>query len=55
MSNRSIQKIISPIAPHFVGDGFRVHNFIPSAAGLDMQRMNPFIMLDYNAPFYFQL
>jgi redox-sensitive bicupin YhaK (pirin superfamily) len=53
MSNRSIQKIISPIAPHFVGDGFRVHNFIPSAAGLDMQRMDPFIMLDYNAPVYF--
>ena len=53
MSNRSIQKIISPIAPHFVGDGFRVHNFIPSAPGLDMQRMNPFIMLDYNAPVYF--
>jgi len=53
MSNRSIQKIISPIAPHFVGDGFRVHNFIPSAVGLDMQRMNPFIMLDYNAPVYF--
>jgi len=53
MPNRSIQKIISPIAPHFVGDGFRVHNFIPSAAGLDMQRMNPFIMLDYNAPVYF--
>jgi len=53
MSNRSIQKIFSPIAPHFVGDGFRVHNFIPSAPGLDMQRMNPFIMLDYNAPVYF--
>lgn len=53
MPNRSIQKIISPIAPHFVGDGFRVHNFIPSAPGLDMQRMNPFIMLDYNAPVYF--
>lgn len=53
MSNRSIQKIISPIVPHFVGDGFRVYNFIPSAAGLDMQRMNPFVMLDYNAPVYF--
>ena len=53
MSTRSIQRINSPIAPHFVGDGFRVHNFIPSAPGLDMQRMNPFIMLDYNAPFYF--
>ena len=53
MKNRSIQKICSPVTPHFVGDGFRVHNFIPSAPGLDMQRMNPFIMLDYNAPFYF--
>jgi len=53
MKNRSIQKICSPVTPHFVGDGFRVHNFIPSAPGLDMQRMNPFIMLDYNAPVYF--
>ena len=53
MSTKNIQKIYSPVTPHFVGDGFRVHNFIPSIPGLDMQRMNPFIMLDYNAPFYF--
>jgi len=45
--------VIPPRNPHFVGDGFRVQNFIPSAYGLDMQRMSPFIMLDYNAPFHF--
>jgi redox-sensitive bicupin YhaK (pirin superfamily) len=39
--------------PHYVGDGFRVHNFIPSGNHLDMQRMNPFIMMDYNSKFYF--
>lgn len=37
--------------PHFVGDGFRVANFIPGK--VSMQRMSPFIMLDYNAPYNF--
>ena len=32
-----------------VGDGFKVHQFIPSVKGLDMKRMDPFLMLDYNA------
>ena len=45
--------MVPPREPHFVGDGFRVHNFIPAGFRLDMQRMNPFIMLDYNAKFYF--
>lgn len=36
-----------------VGDGFRVHNFIPSISGLSMEEMNPFIMLDYGSKFYF--
>jgi redox-sensitive bicupin YhaK (pirin superfamily) len=36
-----------------VGDGFRVHNFIPSGHNLDMKRMSPFIMMDYNSKFYF--
>lgn len=44
---------MAPREPHFVGDGFRVHNFIPGGYRLDMQRMNPFIMLDYNSKFYF--
>ena len=45
---KKIDNIIAPGAAHMVGDGFRVNNFIPSAIGLDMHRMNPFIMLDYN-------
>jgi redox-sensitive bicupin YhaK (pirin superfamily) len=53
MAVKEIELIIPPRNPHFVGDGFRVQNFIPSAYGLDMQRMSPFIMLDYNAPFHF--
>ena len=53
MATRKIERIVTPSAPHFVGDGFRVHNFIPGAAGLDQKRMNPFIMMDYNSKFYF--
>lgn len=53
MTKRSVEIVVSPREPHFVGDGFRVHNFIPSGYRLDMQRMNPFIMLDYNSKFYF--
>lgn len=53
MSIKKIEVIVPPSEPHFVGDGFRVHNFIPSAYRLDMQRMDPFIMLDYNSRFYF--
>lgn len=54
MKTRNIEVVVPPKAPHFVGDGFRVHNFIPSAYRLDMQRMTPFIMLDYNSKFYFE-
>jgi redox-sensitive bicupin YhaK (pirin superfamily) len=44
---------MAPPPVHFVGDGFRVHNFIPGNGRLSMQRMSPFIMLDYNSKFYF--
>lgn len=53
MSQRSVEGIITPPAHHMVGDGFRVHNFIPSQYLLGMERMSPFIMLDYNSPHYF--
>lgn len=53
MKKRNIEMIASPKAPHFVGDGFRVHNFIPSYRGMDMKRMDPFIMLDYNSKYNF--
>lgn len=53
MKTRTVELIVAPKEAHFVGDGFRVHNFIPSRVRLDMQRMDPFIMLDYNPKFNF--
>lgn len=54
MAEKTVEMVIQPPEPHYVGDGFRVHNFIPRAYGLDMQRMNPFIVLDYNSKFKFE-
>lgn len=51
MNTKNVEKIISPGIPHFVGDGFRVHNFIP--ATYPMERTDPFIMMDYNSPYVF--
>ncbi|WP_417590228.1 pirin family protein [Owenweeksia hongkongensis] len=53
MNTKKIEVVIPPREPHYVGDGFRVHNFIPSAYHLDMKRMDPFIMMDYNSKFHF--
>lgn len=53
MNTKNIEAVIAPREPHFVGDGFRVHNFIPSFANLSMRRMDPFIMMDYNSKFNF--
>ncbi len=53
MSIKNVELVAAPREPNFVGDGFRVHNFIPSGFRLDMIRMNPFIMLDYGSKFYF--
>ena len=51
MSTKKIDRITKPGIPHFVGDGFRVHNFIPGTSS--MQQMDPFIMLDYNSKYSF--
>lgn len=51
MNTKSVEKVIKPGTPHFVGDGFRVHNFIP--ATYSMERTDPFIMMDYNSPYHF--
>ena len=53
MKPRTIEKIIPPPPVHWVGDGFRVHNFIPSVPPMSMERMSPFILLDYNSKHYF--
>jgi len=51
MKTRHIEKVSQPGIPHFVGDGFRVHNFIPGTS--TMKRMDPFIMMDYNSKYHF--
>lgn len=53
MKQRKVERIIAPPGHHWVGDGFRVNNFIPNVPGLSMERMNPFILLDYNTPHEF--
>jgi len=53
MKTKKVEIVVSPREPHFVGDGFRVHNFIPSAYRMDMQNMDPFIMFDYNSKYNF--
>lgn len=53
MAIKNVVSVMAPPEPHFVGDGFKVHNFIPMGSRTGMYRMDPFIMLDYNAPHYF--
>lgn len=55
MSNmRTIERITPPPAIHWVGNGFRVHNFFPSGTDLSMYRMSPFFLMDYNSKHYFE-
>ncbi|GIM51557.1 hypothetical protein CAPN004_05870 [Capnocytophaga cynodegmi] len=35
MNTKHIEKIVRPGTPHFVGDGFRVHNFIPGTSSMN--------------------
>tara|TARA_R110002020_G_scaffold9874_14_gene38432 strand:+ start:1999 stop:2874 length:876 start_codon:yes stop_codon:yes gene_type:complete len=53
MKTRKLERVLTPPRPHMVGDGFRVHQYIPSALGAGFERMDPFIMMDYNSKFYF--
>ncbi len=48
---RTIEAIIPAPAPHMVGDGFRVHNFLPM--GHNLHRMSPFFLMDYNSKIEF--
>jgi len=52
-SLRSIEKIIKPPPYHWVGNGFRVHNFMPRAI-MSNTRMSPFFLLDYNAKMHYE-
>lgn len=53
MNTKEIEFVKAPPKTHMVGNGFRVHNFIPGDFRLTMERMDPFIVLDYNSKYYF--
>lgn len=53
MKTKNVELVIAPAEPHWVGDGFRVHNFIPGTFPRGMERMSPFILLDYNPTYHF--
>lgn len=48
MSKKNVEAVIAPPQAHMVGDGFKVHNFIPSGPRMDIERMDPFLVMDYN-------
>ncbi len=49
---RKVETIFDPPQYHWVGNGFKVHNFLPRAIG-SIDRMSPFFLLDYNAKMYY--
>ena len=53
MARKNVELVMMPGEVHWVGDGFRVHNFIPSRYHLERERMDPFILLDYNSEYTF--
>lgn len=50
---RSIDSIFRGTEPHMVGDGFRVSQYLPMGLS-SMNRLSPFLLLDYNIPYYFE-
>ena len=53
ISQKTIETVIAPPAPHMVGDGFRVHSFFPGNSIIDKKRMSPFFLMDYNSKIEF--
>lgn len=49
---KTVNYIFKKPATHHVGDGFIVSNYIPGQFNLQ-QKVSPFVMLDYNAPYDF--
>ncbi|MBI5201763.1 MAG: pirin family protein, partial [Elusimicrobia bacterium] len=47
--NRTIDRIFRGAPEHWVGDGFHVSNYFPSATDFE-KRMSPFFLLDYQKP-----
>lgn len=46
---KTIDKIVSDVPSHMVGDGFRVSGYIPGPGNF-ARETSPFLVLDYNAP-----
>jgi len=46
---RTIEKVFRGTPEHWVGDGFHVSNYFPSATDFE-KRMSPFFLLDYQKP-----
>ena len=52
---RTIERIIKAPDIHWVGNGFRVRQYFPDGDESPMlDRMSPFLLLDYNEPYYFE-
>jgi redox-sensitive bicupin YhaK (pirin superfamily) len=49
---KPIEAVFPPPPYHWVGNGFKVHNFLPRAI-LSNDRMSPFFLLDYNAKMHY--
>lgn len=47
--NKTIERIFKGAPEHWVGDGFHVSNYFPSASDFQ-KRMSPFFLLDYQKP-----
>lgn len=50
---RTIERIIKAPDIHWIGNGFRVRQYFPNGDESPMlDRMSPFLLLDYNEPYY---
>ena len=49
---KPIELILNPPPFHWVGNGFKVHNFFPRGLKSNY-RMSPFFLLDYNAKMFY--
>ncbi len=55
MNYKKIANIFSGPNPHWVGNGFRVKQYFPQGQSLDFYKeFSPFILLDYNEPYFFR-
>ena len=53
MTLRAIEALLPPDNLHFVGDGFRVYGILGRKEPLTMNRMSPFLLMDYAPVHYF--